>query len=74
VPTAEIPPAMLTLCQEAEATCPGLPWTVLAAIGAVESDHGQSAPPGVHTGANSAGAEGPMHALLLGDCRCSILS
>ena len=39
---------------------PGLPWTVLAAIGTVESDNGQSTLPGVHSGANAAGAEGPM--------------
>jgi cell wall-associated NlpC family hydrolase len=61
--TAKIPPAMLTLYEEAAATCPGLPWTVLAAIGAVESDSGQSDLPGVHSGANSAGAEGPMQFL-----------
>ena len=60
MPTAKIPPAMLTLYQEAAATCPCLPWTVLAAIGTVESDNGQSALPGVHTGVNSVGAEGPM--------------
>ena len=58
--TANIPPAMLTLYQEAAATCPGLPWTVLAAIGTVESANGTSNLPGVHSGANSAGAEGPM--------------
>jgi cell wall-associated NlpC family hydrolase len=58
--TADIPPAMLALYQQAAATCPGLPWTVLAAIGTVESDNGQSALPGVHSGANAAGAEGPM--------------
>lgn len=58
--TAAIPPAMLTLYQEAATTCPGLPWTVLAAIGTVESDNWQSELPGVHGGANSAGAEGPM--------------
>jgi hypothetical protein len=58
--TAKIPPAMLALYEQAEATCPGLPWTVLAAIGTVESDNGQSNLPGVHSGANSAGAEGPM--------------
>ena len=55
-----IPTAMLTLYQQAAATCPGLPWTVLAAIGTVESDNGQSTQLGVHAGANSAGAEGPM--------------
>jgi len=58
--TAAIPPAMLSLYQAAATTCPGLPWTVLAAIGTIESDNGQSTLPGVHSGANSAGAEGPM--------------
>jgi hypothetical protein len=58
--TAKIPPAMLALYQEAAITCPGLPWTILAAIGTVESDNGQSNLPGVHSGANAAGAEGPM--------------
>jgi hypothetical protein len=57
--TAKIPPAMLTLYQDAATTCTGLPWTVLAAIG-TESDNGQSTLPGVHSGANVAGAEGPM--------------
>ncbi|HWF16432.1 MAG TPA: NlpC/P60 family protein, partial [Acidimicrobiales bacterium] len=57
---AKIPPDMLALYQQAAATCPGLPWTVLAAIGTVESDNGQSDLPGVHSGANAAGAEGPM--------------
>ena len=46
--------------QQAAGTCPGLPWTVLAAIGTVESDNGTSTLPGVQSGANSAGAEGPM--------------
>jgi cell wall-associated NlpC family hydrolase len=58
--TTTIPPSMLTLYQEAATICPGLPWTVLAAIGTVESDNGQSNLPGVHSGMNSAGAEGPM--------------
>jgi cell wall-associated NlpC family hydrolase len=58
--TAQIPAAMLTLYQQAAATCPGLPWTILAAIGTIESDNGRSNLPGVHSGANSAGAEGPM--------------
>ncbi len=58
--TARIPPAMLTLYQQAATTCPGLPWTILAAIGTVESDNGRSTLPGVHSGANAAGAEGPM--------------
>ena len=58
--TSAIPPAMLALYQQAATTCPGLPWTVLAAIGTVESGNDQSTLPGVHSGANSAGAEGPM--------------
>jgi cell wall-associated NlpC family hydrolase len=55
-----IPPAYLTLYMNAAQTCPGLPWGVLAGIGEVESDDGQSTAPGVHSGANYAGAEGPM--------------
>ncbi len=55
--TTVIPSSMLTLYGQAAVTCPGLPWTVLAAIGTVESDNGQSTLPGVHSGANSAGAE-----------------
>jgi membrane-bound lytic murein transglycosylase B len=50
----------LSLDQHAAVTCPGLPWTVLAAIGTVESDNGQSLAAGVRSGANFAGAEGPM--------------
>jgi cell wall-associated NlpC family hydrolase len=58
---ADIPPGMLALYQRAAtAECDGLPWTVLAAVGEVESDHGRSTLPGVHDGANSAGAQGPM--------------
>ncbi|HEV2375670.1 MAG TPA: hypothetical protein VGS19_26340, partial [Streptosporangiaceae bacterium] len=37
-----------------------VPWAVLAGIGEVETDHGRSTLPGVHSGANSAGAAGPM--------------
>ncbi len=44
-------------------TCPGLPWSVLAGIGKVESDHGRANLPGVRSGSNSAGAEGPMQLL-----------
>ncbi|HEY3809949.1 MAG TPA: bifunctional lytic transglycosylase/C40 family peptidase [Acidimicrobiales bacterium] len=56
-----IPPSMLALYQLAAAqSCSGLSWTVLAAIGTVESSNGQSPLPGVHSGHNGAGAEGPM--------------
>jgi cell wall-associated NlpC family hydrolase len=61
--TSKVPPAYLVLYQEAAATCEGLPWTVLAAIGTIESDNGQSDLPGVQSGANAAGAEGPMQFL-----------
>lgn len=49
-----IPTAYLRLYRAAASTCPGLPWTVLAAIGAVETGHGSN------TGVSSAGAMGPM--------------
>ena len=55
-----IPPEYLTAYMAAAASCPGLSWSVLAAIGTVESDNGTSTAPGVASGANSAGAEGPM--------------
>src|SRR5262245_56715786 len=37
--TAEIPPYLLRAYIDAAATCPGLPWEVLAAIGYTESRH-----------------------------------
>ena len=57
---SDIPPAYLTLFMDGAQTCPGLPWIVLAGIGKVESDDGQSTAPGVRSGPNDAGAEGPM--------------
>jgi cell wall-associated NlpC family hydrolase len=38
----------------------GVPWPILAGIGKVESNDGQSNLPGVHSGANAFGAAGPM--------------
>lgn len=61
--TATVPTGWLPLYGRAAATCPGLPWQVLAAVGSVESAHGQSAAPGVRDGANFAGAMGPMQFL-----------
>jgi len=63
VALAAIPAAYLDLYQGAASVCPGLSWTVLAAIGAIESGHGRSSAPGVHAGANFAGAMGPMQFL-----------
>ncbi len=60
-PGAAIPTGWLALYQQAAASaCAGLPWSVLAAIGTVETGSGQSDAPGVWSGANAAGAEGPM--------------
>lgn len=56
----DIPPPALAAYVAGAARCPGLDWAVLAGIGEVESDHGRSHAPGVQSGANAAGAEGPM--------------
>jgi Transglycosylase SLT domain len=57
VPTGT-PTNYLTLYQESAAEyCPGLSWTVLAAIGQIESGHG------ANDGPSSAGALGPMQFL-----------
>ncbi|HWC36668.1 MAG TPA: lytic transglycosylase domain-containing protein [Mycobacteriales bacterium] len=51
-----LPPSAqyLSLYKSAATTCPGLSWTVLAAIGQVESGHGRN------PSTSSAGAMGPM--------------
>ena len=59
----DIPAGLVGVYQSAAATCPGLNWTILAAIGKIESNHGRSTLPGVHSGQNSAGAGGPMQFL-----------
>jgi len=56
----DIPADYLTLYMQAATVCPGLNWSTLAAIGKIESDHGRSQLPGVHSGTNSAGAAGEM--------------
>ncbi|MDQ1463986.1 MAG: hypothetical protein QOC73_927 [Actinomycetota bacterium] len=50
----DLPPTFRALYQAAAATCPGLSWTVLAAIGQVETHHGRG------TMVSTAGALGPM--------------
>ena len=59
-PGPAVPTAWVPLYQQAATTCPGLSWSVLAAVGTVESGSGRSAAPGVWSGTNAAGAEGPM--------------
>jgi murein DD-endopeptidase MepM/ murein hydrolase activator NlpD len=59
---ADIPGTLLPVYQGAAERC-GMPWAVLAAVGKVESDHGRSQAQGVHSGANFAGASGPMQFL-----------
>lgn len=44
----------------------GVPWVILAGIGKVESDHGQSNLPGVRSGQNGFGAAGPMQIGIMG--------
>lgn len=52
-----IPKNFLQLYQSAATTCHGMNWTVLAAVGQVESGHG------ANNGPSSSGAEGPMQFL-----------
>jgi transglycosylase-like protein with SLT domain len=60
---SDIPADYLAIYVRSAATCAGLSWSVLAAIGSVESSHGRSNLPGVHSGVNLAGAMGPMQFL-----------
>jgi hypothetical protein len=57
---ADIPAGYLRAYRAGAGRCPGLSWTLLAAIGKVESDHGRAPLPGVRSGWNHAGAAGPM--------------
>jgi membrane-bound lytic murein transglycosylase B len=57
---ADIPAGYLRHYQRAARRCPGVGWPVLAAVGKIESDHGRARLPGVRSGANPAGAAGPM--------------
>jgi membrane-bound lytic murein transglycosylase B len=56
---ADIPATYLRLYRAAGSRY-RVPWSVLAAIGKVESDHGRVRLPGVRSGSNWAGACGPM--------------
>ncbi|MFF4128247.1 NlpC/P60 family protein [Microbispora rosea] len=57
---SDIPPSYLRWYMDAAQTCPGLSWTVLAAVGKVESDHGRDP---ASRRPNTAGARGPMQFL-----------
>ena len=59
-----IPGNYLTLYQAAGAQA-GVPWTLLAGIGSIETDHGRSSAAGVRSGVNFAGCcAGPMQFLV----------
>lgn len=60
---ADIPAEYLREYRAAADTCPRLNWSLLAAIGKVETDHGRVNLPGVTSGTNHAGAAGPMQFL-----------
>lgn len=55
--SADVPPAYRRLYNAAARTCPDMSWTLLAAIGQVESGHG------ANTSTSYAGAQGPMQFL-----------
>ncbi|WP_244467472.1 NlpC/P60 family protein [Nocardia vulneris] len=59
----DIPADRLVIYRQAAHVCAGLDWSVLAAIGKIETDHGRSPLPGVRSGENFAGAGGPMQFL-----------
>jgi len=56
----DIPRDYLALYQASGTMCRGLSWQILAGIGKIESDHGRSPLPGVHSSHNPWGAAGPM--------------
>lgn len=61
-----IPANYLAIYQQAAAQY-GLPWTLLAGIGSVETDHGRSTAPGVSSGVNAYGCcAGPMQFSIIG--------
>lgn len=55
----DIPQQLLGLFIQEAQQCPGLPWTVMAGISKVESDHGRF-------GGSSIGAEGVVHPSIIG--------
>jgi hypothetical protein len=62
VAASGVPKNLFSVYNEAAARC-DMDWEVLAAVGWVESHHGELVAPGVKDGANFAGAQGPMQFL-----------
>ncbi|MFI6788595.1 NlpC/P60 family protein [Nonomuraea sp. NPDC050383] len=60
---SDIPPDYLELYKKNGEKL-GVQWTILAAVGKRETDHGRSDLPGVKSGTNYAGAAGPMQFLI----------
>ncbi|WP_312888803.1 C40 family peptidase [Nonomuraea rhodomycinica] len=60
---SDIPPDYLELYKKNGEKI-GVQWTILAAVGKRETDHGRSDLPGVKSGTNYAGAAGPMQFLI----------
>jgi hypothetical protein len=60
---ADIPADYMGYYRAYGGMCPHLDWALLAGIGSIETSHGKSQLPGVHSGANSAGAAGPTQFL-----------
>jgi hypothetical protein len=50
------PARLLRALRRRDSVCPGLDWSILAAIGKIEIRHGRLDAPGVHNGENFAGA------------------
>lgn len=63
VQIADIPANYQQSYMNAVQVCPGMPWTLPAAIGRVETEHGREKGTHVFSGENSAGAAGPMQFL-----------
>ncbi len=57
---ADIPGDYLALYRQATSVCPGLDWSILAAIGKIETDHGGSTLPGVHSEENESRSPLPL--------------
>ncbi len=55
-----VPTSWELLDQAAAGSCPGLSWSVLAAVGRLATDSGRDGAPWIDAGVSGSGAEGPM--------------